>query len=190
MPGPLRFPPQTGSVLYCTCEAPGPFSSVISDDVAAGEMAIDTLYEFGHRQIAISNKWQKRWQGMTARSKKLGVNFTSYLDLNEILPLLKRAPGVTAIAAYDDMEACDILYLLRSNGYRVPDDISVIGFDGLPIGNRDEIQLTTIAQQRQTLGTQAVILAADLIEKRRNKPETVVLSPKKIIRKTVALCKR
>lgn len=182
-----RFASRRKPVVYCTCEAPEPFSSVISDDAAAGKMAIDTLYEFGHRQIAISSRWQKRWQGMVGRCEELGMNYTSYLDLDELLALLEHNPAITAIAAYDDMEACDILFLLPG---RVPEDISVIGFDGLPIGKRNEIQLTTIAQQRQTLGAKAVELAVELIGKKQIQPEKIILSPEKIIGKTVAQCKR
>ena len=99
----------------------------------------------------------------------------SYDNSEEAVELIKKDPAITAIAAYSDEEAMDIMYFLRKNNYKVPEDISIIGFNDIPVCSRPEFQLSTIAQQRQKLGECAVELAIDIIEKRKSTPAMIKL---------------
>ncbi|MFJ1760053.1 LacI family DNA-binding transcriptional regulator [Amycolatopsis sp. NPDC088138] len=66
--------------------------------------------------------------------------------------LLDRRPNVDAIFAASDMMAIGALRALRRAGRRVPGDVAVIGFDGLPIGRRTDPPLTTVRQPIEEMG--------------------------------------
>ena len=62
----------------------------------------------------------------------------------------------TAVAALSDTLALQIIHILRSRGLKVPEDVSVIGYDNLSISAMGEFRLTTIGQQSNKLGEVAV----------------------------------
>ena len=92
---------------------------------------------------------------------------------------------ITAVAAYSDHQALDIIYQLRQSGRRVPEDITVIGFNDGPMAARPEFQLTTIAQQRLELGRTAVRCLIGMIHTPDHHPVSQYLKPKLILRNTV-----
>ncbi len=71
--------------------------------------------------------------------------------------------GATAIVCANDLLAQGVIEYCRSKGYRVPEDISVIGFDNIPIAATTTPPLTTIAQQRNELGKCAYVCLNSLI---------------------------
>ena len=175
-------------VVYCTCEAPRPHFSVTSNDFLGGELAVKTLAEFGHKKILVNaNSMNKqRHEGNLSAARAAGIDTVDFKRTSDILRLLKRYSEITAIAAYHDTEACDIMFELKRAGYRIPQDISIIGYDDLPICSRPEFMLTTIAQQRSMLGYRAVMLSLDLIEKRNEPFGNIVLDPSVVLRESVA----
>lgn len=81
-----------------------------------------------------------------------------------LLPLLQA--GVTAIAAYNDMIAIGVLAACREHGIRVPQDLSVIGFDDIPMAQYVTPPLTTIRQPKVQLGLTAMRTLLDLLDGR------------------------
>ena len=77
--------------------------------------------------------------------------------------VLLGGPGITAAVCYNDMMAIGALRALRAAGRRVPDDVSVIGFDDIDIAAYAEPPLTTIAQDTTALGRWAVERLLDTI---------------------------
>lgn len=71
--------------------------------------------------------------------------------------------GVTAIVCGNDLLAQGVIDGCKQAGYRVPEDISVIGFDNIPISATIEPPLTTISQQRNELGRCAYVILSSLI---------------------------
>jgi LacI family transcriptional regulator len=91
----------------------------------------------------------------------------------------------TAIFASNDLMAFGAWNALEDNGFKVPDDVSIIGYDDVPLSSF--ISLTTIAQPSIEIGRNALILLMDLINKRREPPQNIVLRDSLIIRKS---CKK
>lgn len=91
----------------------------------------------------------------------------------------------SAIFAADDYMAFGALSALRDCGLRVPEDVSLVGFDDLPISAM--IGLTTVRQQPYEIGSSAMALAFDLMDGHRKGPQTVILSTSLIIRGSCAV---
>jgi len=152
-------------------------SSVSSDDILAAEMAIDYLISLGHSRIGViggsrekSDTTQLRYQGCRNAFEKWNIPFPdsqyeaarfSYDDgYRGAKALLQRNPGLTAIFAMSDVMAIGAIRALADLGKRVPEDISVVGFDGLALADYTIPRLTTVAQPTQDLVNRALALLA------------------------------
>jgi DNA-binding LacI/PurR family transcriptional regulator len=98
--------------------------------------------------------------------------------------LLTAHPQLTAIVAMNDRMALGAIRQLHKMGYRVPDDISVVGFDNLPQSTEFTPTLTTIDQQFGCWGAMAMNMLLDQFAGR--KPEPIVLAPQLITRQSSA----
>lgn len=106
--------------------------------------------------------------------------------------LLSPSPGSTlssppslpfsAIFAASDMAALGALRALQELGYRVPDDVAIVGFDDLPSAAQAPVPLSTIAQPKQELGTVAFAALLDLIEGRCTTSR--LLNPELVVRQS------
>lgn len=156
-------------------------SSVTTDDRAAARCAIDTLVACGHRKIAViggdqtsSDISRLRYDGCRMSFEKHGVSFDPQQDYrgvrfscedgyNATRSLL--ADGdYTAIFAFSDVMAIGAIRALWEAGKRVPDDVSVIGLDGLVLGNYLVPQLSTIRQDFRAIALRSVQILLDAIE--------------------------
>jgi DNA-binding LacI/PurR family transcriptional regulator len=70
----------------------------------------------------------------------------------------------TAVFCYNDMTAMGALRCLHARGYKLPEAMSVIGFDDLPISSFLQPPLTTIRQPRTEMGTKAATMLLDIIK--------------------------
>ena len=152
-------------------------SSVASDDILGAEMAIDHLVSLGHRNIGVvGGRWENshttemRCRGCQRAFEKWGIPFTdvryeavrfSWEDgYRGAKALLRRNPELTAIFAMSDVMAIGVIRALTDLGRRVPEDISVVGFDGLELGDFTVPRLTTVGQSAQILVDRALALLA------------------------------
>lgn len=110
-------------------------------------MAVSHLVTLGHKKIAFLNG---SLYSLVADSAQYHV--PAFLE-----------EGATAIICGNDLLAQGAIEYCTSNGYRVPEDISIIGFDNIPISGTTEPPLTTIAQQRNELGKCAYTILHSLI---------------------------
>lgn len=78
--------------------------------------------------------------------------------------LIARCPDITAVFAMSDVMAIGAIRALRDLEYRVPEDVSVIGFDGTALAEYYNPKLATIKQQYQTLATRSVEILFGQIE--------------------------
>jgi LacI family transcriptional regulator len=67
-----------------------------------------------------------------------------------------KMPELTAVFAMSDTMALGAIRAIRDHGYRVPEDISVVGFDGIELGKYMSPKLTTIRQNREVIATRSV----------------------------------
>lgn len=104
---------------------------------------------------------------------------------SEVIRLIKMKVSFTAIFATSDIMAFGAKQALELHDLKIPDDISIIGYDDLPFSSA--ISLTTVAQPAYEMGKNAMLLIIDLIKERILPPYEIVLRPSMIIRNS---CKK
>lgn len=157
-------------------------SSVSSDDRKAAQMAVDHLVRLGHRKIAViggdlavSDTANLRYQGCLDALKAHGISFDEQADYEGVRfsyadgyraakALLSRGRQFTALFAMADVMAIGAIRALRDAGLRVPEDVSVMGFDGLAIGEYTVPKLATVCQDVGQLAERSVRMLLRQIE--------------------------
>jgi len=161
-------------------------SSVATDDIEAARCAVDTLFAAGHKEIGVlggnlekSHTSRQRYKGCLASFKehnrvfdqekcyeKARFSFDSaYRGMER---LIAKYPNLTAVFAMSDVTAIGAIRALRDKGYRVPEDISVLGFDGTPLAEYYNPKLVTVKQQYQILATRSVEILFGQIELKKD----------------------
>ena len=156
-------------------------SSVFTDDTAAADDAVSYLIAQGHRRIGIiggdpecSDTSRMRLQGSRNAMHRAGIasevaygrNLYSYDGGYQAMQeLLLQKADITAVFAMADVMAIGAMRALRDVGLRVPEDISVLGFDGLQIGSYFLPKLTTVHQSVELLADRAAKFLVENIEK-------------------------
>ena len=161
-------------------------SSVSIDDTQAAKAAVEHLVKLGHREIGvlsghtdISNMAYSRYIGCKEafeshnlpfnRDKQFIECFFSMAEgYNAMQQLMKNIPDITAVFAASDVMAVGAVRAIKDSGRLVPEDISVIGFDGLEIGEYLYPKLTTIKQNRDIIARQSVEILLDSIDNQRD----------------------
>ena len=156
-------------------------SSVTTDDREAARRAIDTLAARGHRRIAViggdktsSDISRLRLEGCQQSFWEHGISFDSQRDYRGVrfscedgynaTRSLLRSGEYTAIFAFSDLMAIGALRALWEAGKRVPEDVSVMGLDGLSLGKYLVPQLSTVRQDFQTIAQRSVEILLDAVE--------------------------
>lgn len=155
-------------------------SSVTTDDVEAAECAMEYLLESGHRRIGViagdlscSGPSRLRYEGCLLALERCGLTLPdeccataryAFQDGYDAALRLLEQPGLTAIFAMSDVMAIGAMRALHDRGLRIPEDISVIGFDGLELGEFYTPKLTTIRQQASLLVDRGVALLLGTLE--------------------------
>ncbi|NTJ44784.1 LacI family transcriptional regulator [Agrobacterium larrymoorei] len=198
-----RLPDLKQTPIVVACEAlPEPSLPMVSiDNVAAAEEAIRYLVSQGHRNIAhISGPMSdylavERLKGYRLALEASGITYCSELvaagdysiaaGQRATVELMARKKPFTAIFASSDQMAIGAVGELRRAGVRVPDDISVVGFDDIILAEAFYPPLTTVHQPRLEIGRTAMELLIGLIEKKQ-KVRTHQLQTSLVIRSSVA----
>ncbi len=157
-------------------------SSVTTDDCKGAACAVEYLIRCGHRKIAvlggdrsISDTSEQRYCGCVEAFSRNGLTFDEqtyyhtgrysyefgYAGMQEVL---RRTPDVTAVFAMADVIAIGAIRALVDAGKRVPDDISVFGYDGLKIGGYYAPKLSTVSQSVELLAGRSFALLMDCVE--------------------------
>jgi DNA-binding LacI/PurR family transcriptional regulator len=151
------------------------------DNYAAAAAVVDHLASLGHRRIAlvcgrtdVNDRALARRRGFEDRMKALRLPLSAdgirecEFDFTEgrkaVRAFLDQPSPPTAIFSANDIVAVGALYECQRLGLRVPEDISVIGFDDLPLAQYVFPQLTSVRVPAADMGTQAVQMLLDLIE--------------------------
>jgi DNA-binding LacI/PurR family transcriptional regulator len=181
---------------------PGPrpprCSSVHTDDGLGIELAVQHLWELGHRRIAHVSAGA----GPGARARESGYReamgrrdlgafvAVARAEPNEAggrdgaLELLDSPKTPTAIIASNDFAALGVLSALGESGLRNPDDVSVVGYDNSILAHLEPVSLTSVNQPRTEMGRTAAQMLRQLIE--REPPRTVALEPTLAVRTSTA----
>ena len=116
---------------------------------------------------------------------KLKVS-TPELGYGPACELLQRKVEFTAIVCYDDPAAIGAIRALRDNGLRVPDDISVVGFDDIQSAAFHNPSLTTIRQPLHKMGTIAARLLLQRVHGQDSVPHMLSVLPELVIRESTS----
>jgi len=157
---------------------------VATDDFMGGQIAAEHFINLGHRKMAYYNpekNFNYRLNGFidTVVNKKLPS--PAVCDSRDVLKkLLCQADRPTAIFAYKDLDALEVIEIANSIGLKVPEELSVIGYDDDVYSSFKSINLTTLRQQKNEIGKLSV---ANLLKKiNGEKIKTTLLKPELIIR--------
>jgi DNA-binding LacI/PurR family transcriptional regulator len=176
-------------------------TNLILDQKLAARLVLTHLLELGHRDIAFmkgqtaSSDSATRWAAICAASEELGVRIrpelvvqieqdltTPQLGYPYAKGLLARKRPFTALFAYNDLSAIGAIWAFREAGLRVPQDISVVGFDDVPLAVFSDPQLTTIRQPLQRMGQIAAKTLIDQIERKAEFQPEIIIEPELIVR--------
>ena len=151
-------------------------SSICTDDPTAVRQALEQLIGMGHRSIAViggplegSDTSRRRYEGCLAAFKAHDLPFIPAMDYcacrysyqggyEAAVTLLGRGRDHSAIFCMSDVMAMGAIRALTDRGLRVPEDVSVMGFDGLAIGEYIVPRLSTIRQSVEALASRSVEL--------------------------------
>jgi LacI family transcriptional regulator len=185
---------------------PPDLPSVGATNWAGGLAATEHLLSLGHRHIgAIAGPGdylcsRARIDGYRSALDRAGLRFVPALVRHgdfqheggfrrggELLDLDAGAGRPTAIFAGSDQQALGVYEAARQRGLRVPQDLSVVGFDDLPVTRWVSPPLTTIRQPLAEMGRTAAHMLGDLIDGVPLRSRRVELSTELIVRESTAV---
>ncbi|MEQ7918685.1 LacI family DNA-binding transcriptional regulator [Xanthomonas sp. WHRI 1810A] len=186
-------PNQSAPPMVNACEVvkDAAFPTITLDNHAAAKAMTEHLIELGHRRIALikgpisSPLTQDRVAGYQAALQQAGIapdptlicrgDFTLNAGFEGAALMLALPTRPTALFCENDEMAIGALKRIKQAGLRVPEDISVVGFDDIPMAAYSDPPLTTVSQPAEAFGEQAVHLLIALIEGRDIGERRVVL---------------
>jgi GntR family transcriptional regulator of arabinose operon len=171
---------------------------IMMDDRNGGYMATNYLLQLGHRKIAGIFKTDdlqgiKRQEGFNAALAEYGITiqpeFIGEYTTEQLLSypyqftrsLLHNNPSPTAFFCYNDQIAIKVMEAIRNENLKIPQDISIIGYDDSSLALASEVKLTTIKHPKAEMGRQAARFIMDMVEKRVEKP-SFIYQPELVIR--------
>lgn len=171
---------------------------VIMDDVEGEYLITKYLLQLGHRKIAGIFKKDdiqgvNRQLGYKKAMSEFGITisdeFINNFETKELAftpyefttNLIHKKERPTAIACYNDQIATYVLEAVRDAGLRIPEDISITGYDDSDIAIATELKFTTVIHPKEEMGRRTARLLINMIEEKAKKP-TYIYKPELLIR--------
>jgi DNA-binding LacI/PurR family transcriptional regulator len=180
-------------------------TNIVLDHQKAAVLALNHLKNLHHERIAfmkgnpVSSDSIERWDAISHVAAEIGINIdpdlTVQIDTDDPTPmlgypfakqLLARQKPFTAIFAYNDISAIGAIRALQEQGLRVPQDVSVLGFDDIPGAAFQTPSLTTVRQPLKRMGEVAAQTLLDRIEGKKEYPAEIAIEPELVIRESTA----
>jgi LacI family transcriptional regulator len=153
-------------------------SSVVPDDAKGSRLAVRHLHELGHELIGLvvgplyTSNGDRRLRAFTRTARRLGLGikvveaaaFDEVSGFRAAQQLFEEFPGVTGVVAGNDLLALGVIDAATAAGLKCPRDVSIVGFNDMPLAGRLQPPLTTIAIPEQDLGRLAAERLLSLIE--------------------------
>jgi DNA-binding LacI/PurR family transcriptional regulator len=180
-------------------------TNIVLDHLRAANLALEHLAQLGHRKIAFikgqefSSDTEVRWEAVRGAAKKLhleiddrlvgqleGKSLSPELGYEVTRRLLATSQRFTALFAFNDISAIGAIRALREADRRVPEDVSVVGFDDIQSAAFQNPGLTTVRQPLRQMG----VIAAETLLRRINAPaktpypRTITVEPELIVRES------
>ncbi len=187
-------------------ELPG-VTNIVLNHSRAAHLAVEHVAQLGHRKIAFikgqvfSSDTQVRWEAVRHAAQQLnlpvddrlvgqleGESSSPELGYEVTRNLLRADNSFTALLAFNDVSAIGAFRALREAGRRIPEDVSVIGFDDIQSAAFQNPGLTTVRQPLRQMG----VIAAETLLRRINAspnspyPKSITIEPELIVRASTA----
>ncbi|MGB7189730.1 MAG: LacI family DNA-binding transcriptional regulator [Acidobacteriaceae bacterium] len=178
-------------------------TNILLDHRRAAELALRHLYQLGHRHIAFmrgqtfSSDSDDRWKSFMTVARELGlevrpelviqlqVNLSSpELGYPVVPQLLAAKRPFTALVSFNDVAAIGAIRAFRDHNLRVPEDVSVIGFDDIQGAAYHNPSLTTIRQPLNSMGITSARVLLERLRGKKDYPEELAIVPELIIRES------
>jgi len=173
-------------------------SSVYIDNVAAARAAVDYLVTLGHREIAFiagpssSPICVDREQGYRLALQRADIpanpalvavgDFSIEAGERAVELLLSQGQSFSAVFCSNDEMAIGAMRALLSRGLRIPEDVSVVGFDDIRFSRYTSPALTTVSQPKTALGREAMTMLIEILNDPDVPPRKRVLSAELVVR--------
>jgi LacI family transcriptional regulator len=176
------------------------FPSILIDNLRGGMLATEYLINNGHKNIAFlggeisHSSIMERLQGYKLALEKADITIDDGLIItnDEYLSrqngyksaekLFQQRKKVTAIFASNNATAIGVMQYLKDNGYKIPEDISLIGFDDVEADLLIDPPLTTIKVPKLEMGTEAVQLLLKMINNNSISPKKILVPVELVVR--------
>ncbi|OGV69214.1 MAG: hypothetical protein A3K19_23355 [Lentisphaerae bacterium RIFOXYB12_FULL_65_16] len=194
-----------GRAAYVTLYHTHPDSNVMADRCAGGRLATEHLLGHGHRKIgfaanSLDGTGAAKFEGYRAALAEAGAEFAPGFCVNGfdgrsragwrgVWNAIERC-GVTAFFASDDFQAAALIQALPRKGVRVPQDVAVIGFDGLEFGEFLNPALTTVHQPVEEQAQKVVALLQAALPDKSHPTGQHVIEPQLLVRESCGCGKR
>jgi DNA-binding LacI/PurR family transcriptional regulator len=193
-----RTPPIVLVDAYSNTES---FDTVISDNFRAAYQAVEYLIGKGHQHIGLVGgetvcypSLHDRRNGYIRALKENEIteayfanfNINKSKGFNEVTWLLKEHPQISALFCINDQVAVTAMHAARECGRRLPQDLSVVGYDDIYLAQNASPALTTMHVDTRAMGRAAVQLLNFRLENPNAARMTLTIHPKLIERDTVA----
>jgi DNA-binding LacI/PurR family transcriptional regulator len=176
-------------------------TNIVLDHKRAAQMALRHLQNLGHKEIAFlkgqpfSSDSIARWDSIVEVAAELGVRIrpelTVQIEGTDSTPvigypvgkqLLERRRPFTAVFAYNDISAIGAIWAFREAGLRVPEEVSVVGFDDIPGAAYANPSLTTVRQPLSRMGQIAAQTVIERIEQHGSYVPEIAIEPEFVVR--------
>jgi LacI family transcriptional regulator len=194
-----QLPELSMPTIFLTMEPRNDVPIVSIDNYLGGRLAVEHLVEIGRNHIAhVSGPltwWEARerkrgWEDVLLEHKKIQKVEERYWEEGTwgsgsgeraIRKLLDEYPEMDGVFVGNDQMALSVMQVASRLGVKIPEDLAVVGFDGIPDTAYYWPPLTTVYQDQYQLGCLAVSELIQMIEQRRGSEEELVVKPKQIL---------
>jgi len=175
---------------------------VLIDNIHGGILATNHLIEYGHKNIAFIGgdinhpSINERLTGYRKALENAGISINKkiistsspYPDrqngYNSAKKIFNSSKDVTAVFACNDAMAIGTMHYLKDSGYKIPQDVSIIGFDDVEADLMLDPPLTTIRVPKVELGAEAFRLMLNILKSKNANPKKILVPVELIIRKS------
>ncbi len=189
-------------VMACEYAPELELPTVHIDNLTASFEVVNYLTQMGHKRVAQilgphdSSLSQFRQQGYQQALHRAGIemnanyqvhgNFSIESGSNAVSQLLTLREPPSAIFCHNDLMAIGALQQAKKMGFKVPQDLSIVGFDDIQFSQYCEPPLTTIAQPRYEIGRQSMLLLLDILQGQDIRAGSRLLDTHLVVRNSAA----